>query len=76
MLIFTFWFAAVIPFDAAMLQSVDFERGKCEYAVLSSCSELLSICCATALRDHAGYTATHYAALNGHRLTLEMVFTI
>ena len=29
-----------------------------------------------ALRDHAGYTATHYAALNGHRLTLEMVFTI
>jgi len=28
------------------------------------------------LRDHAGYTATHYAALNGHRLTLEMVFAI
>ena len=45
--VFTLWFAAVIPCDAAMWQSVDFERGKCEYAVLSLCSELLSICCAT-----------------------------
>jgi len=25
------------------------------------------------LRDHGGYTATHYAALSGHRLPLEMV---
>jgi len=28
-----------------------------------------------ALRDHGGYTATHYAALSGHRLPLEMVCT-
>jgi len=24
-------------------------------------------------RDHGGYTATHYAALNGHRMSLELV---
>jgi len=29
-----------------------------------------------ALRDHGGYTATHYAALSGHRLPLDMVLTI
>ena len=25
------------------------------------------------LRDHSGYTAAHYAALNGHRIALELV---
>jgi len=61
------------------MEVVDIERDRCRCfagAVCRVVEHLLRHSADPTVRDHGGYTATHYAALSGHRLPLEMVRTI